>query len=74
VPNRLAVAQIADRLAVLLDVGDDVELRMILEERLAIRVRPGRIEFAKLAAERKKFLGFRSSKGFCATPILLNYG
>ena len=73
-PDGLAGTKIADRLAVFDDVGDDVDFRKLLVKRLAIRVRPGRIEFAKLAAERKKFLGFRSSKGFCATPILLNYG
>src|SRR5208337_1114940 len=48
---RLAVAQIPDRLAVLDDVGNDVELRMLLDERLAIWVRARRIELAEPSAE-----------------------
>ena len=50
-PHRLAVAEIADRLAVLDHVGDDVELRMLLVERLAIGIWPGRIELAEIPAE-----------------------
>src|SRR5262245_35982645 len=53
-PDGFAGAKIADWLAVLDDVGDNVDLWKLLVERLAIRIRPGRIEFAKLAAERKK--------------------
>ena len=51
VPHRLAVAEIADRLAVLDHVGDDVELRMLLEKWLAIGIGPGRIELAEVLAE-----------------------
>jgi hypothetical protein len=51
VPDRLAVAQAADRHAVFLDVGDDVHLRMIGEERPAQRVGAGRVELAEVAAE-----------------------
>ena len=50
-PDRLAIAEIADRLAVLDDVGDDVELRVLLEERLAVGVGPGRIELSEISAE-----------------------
>ena len=50
-PDRLAVAEIADRLAVLDHVGDDVEFRMLLVERLAVGVRPRRIELAEIFAE-----------------------
>ena len=53
-PDGLAGAKIADRLAVLDDVGNDVDFGELLVERLAIRVRPRRIEFAKLPAESKK--------------------
>ena len=50
-PDRLAVAKIADRLAVLDHVGDDVEFRMRLVERLAVGVRPRRIELSEVPAE-----------------------
>ncbi len=50
-PHGLAVAEIADRLAVLDDVGDHVELRVLLVERLAVGVRSGRIELAEIPAE-----------------------
>ena len=50
-PDRLAVAEIADRLAVLDHIGDDVELGMLLVERLAVGVRPWRIELAEIPAE-----------------------
>src|SRR5580704_17519301 len=50
-PDRLAVAKIAHRPAVLDHVGDDVEFRMRLVERFAVGVRPRRIELSELLAE-----------------------
>src|SRR5215472_8691078 len=50
-PYRLTSAEIADRLTVLDDVGDDVYFRKLRVERLPIRVRSGWIELAKLSAE-----------------------
>ena len=54
VPDRLAVAQPADRHAVLLDVGDHVHLGMVGKERAPQRVRPRRVELAEVAAEREQ--------------------
>jgi hypothetical protein len=51
VPDRLAVAQAADRHAAFLDVGDHVHFRMVGEERPAERIGSGRIELAEIAAE-----------------------
>ena len=50
-PNRLAVAQISDRLAAFHHIGDDVELGVFLVERLAVRVWSRRVEFAEVLAE-----------------------
>jgi hypothetical protein len=49
-----AVAQPADGHAVVLDVGDDIHLGMLGEERLAIRVGPRRVELAEVPAEREE--------------------
>ena len=51
VPDRFAVAEAADRRAVDLDVGDDVQLGMLGEERLAVGIRSGRIELAEMTGE-----------------------
>src|SRR5215472_19311200 len=50
-PDRLAVTEIAYRLAVLDHVGDDVEFRVRLVECFAVRVWPGRIELSEALAE-----------------------
>jgi hypothetical protein len=52
VPHGLPVAEISDRFAVFDDVGNDVELRMLLVERLSVRVRPRRIELSEVLTER----------------------
>jgi hypothetical protein len=53
-PDRFTIAETADRPAVLNHIGDDVDVRVVLVERLAIRIRPRRIELAEIAAEREK--------------------
>ena len=53
-PYGLAIAEIADRLAVFDDVGDDVDLRVLLVERLPVGVRPRRIELPEVPAEGEK--------------------
>jgi hypothetical protein len=53
-PDRLAIAEIADRLAGFHHIGDHVDLRMLLVERFAIWVGPGRIEVAEAPAERQQ--------------------
>src|SRR6516225_8274658 len=50
-PDRLAVTEIAYWLSVLDHVGDDVEFRMRLVERFAVRVLPRRIELSEVVAE-----------------------
>jgi hypothetical protein len=50
-PDRLAVAQIADRLVVLDHVGNDVDFRKFLEEGPAIRIGRRRVERAEILAE-----------------------
>src|SRR6516225_8673671 len=55
VPDRLSVSQISNWLAVLDDIGDDVEFRMLLVERLAVWVWSRRIELAEVLAERDEF-------------------
>jgi len=50
-PDRLAVAEIAHRLAVLDHVGDDVELRMRFVEGFTVGIGPGRIELSEILAE-----------------------
>src|SRR5207245_4544686 len=54
VPDRLAVAQAADRCAAHLDVGDHVHFRMLGQEGLAVGIRPRRIELAEELAEREQ--------------------
>src|SRR5262249_40270000 len=54
VPDRLAVPEISDRLAVLDHVGDYVYFRKFFEGRPAIRIWRGRVEFAKVFAECEK--------------------
>src|SRR5207244_4220126 len=46
-----AVAEVADRLAVFDDIGNDVKLRMLLVERLAVRIWAGGIELAEILAK-----------------------
>jgi hypothetical protein len=53
-PHGLAIAEISDRLAVFDDVGDDVDLRVQLVERLPVGVRPRRIKLSKVPAEGEK--------------------
>src|SRR5260221_13092675 len=53
-PARLPVAKTADRLAVLDHIGNHVDFRIGLVERLAIGIGPGRIEFAEASAEGEK--------------------
>src|SRR5262249_39297849 len=50
-PDRLAITQISDWLAVLDHVGDDVEFRMRLVEWFAVGVWSGRIELSEVLAE-----------------------
>jgi hypothetical protein len=45
-------SKIADRLAVLDDVGDDVEFRMLLVEWFSVGIGPRGVEVAKIFAER----------------------
>ena len=52
VPHRLAVAEAADRLAVHLDVGDDVDLRHALDEAAAVLLDRRPVEVAEPPAER----------------------
>src|SRR5436305_1030509 len=53
-PDSFAITKIADRLAVLNDIGDDIEFRMLSVERTAIGIGPWRIQLAKVSAERDK--------------------
>src|SRR5277367_1058826 len=53
-PNGFAVAEIADRLAVLDHVGNDVEFGMFLIEGLAVRIWARRIELTEIPAEGDK--------------------
>ena len=50
-PNRLAIAEAADRLAVFDDIGDDVEFRHALDEPASGFLDGSKIEFAEAAAE-----------------------
>src|SRR4029077_17192162 len=50
-PHGFAVAEIAHRLSVLDHVGDDVEFRIRLVERLDVRIRSGPRELAEVSAE-----------------------
>ena len=50
-PDRLAITEIPDRLAALDDVGDDVDFRKFLDERLAIGIGSRRVELAEMSAE-----------------------
>ena len=56
VPHRFAVAEAADRLAVHLDVGDDVDLRQPLDEAAAGLLDRRPVEIAEAAAERDQVL------------------
>src|SRR5215470_562999 len=51
VPDRLPVAEIADRLAFDLHVGDHVDLGELAQKWRAVRVRPGRIQLAEAPTE-----------------------
>ena len=53
-PHSLAVAQISHRLTVFDDIRDDVQLGVVFEEWLAIRIRTWWVEFAKILAESDK--------------------
>ncbi len=55
-PHRFAVAEAADRLAVHLDVGDDVDLRHPLDEAAAVLLDWGPVEVTEPAAERDQLL------------------
>src|SRR5438477_6761407 len=52
VPDRFAVAEIADRFVVVDHVRNHVEFGVLLEKRLAVWIWSGRIEFSKVLAER----------------------
>ena len=56
VPDRFAVAEAADRLAVHLDVGDDVDLRQALDEAAAGLLDRRPVEIAEAAAEGDQLL------------------
>ena len=56
VPHRFAVAEAADRRAVHLDIGDDVDLRQALDETAAGLLDRGPVEIAKAAAEGDQLL------------------
>ncbi len=51
VPDGFACAEISPRHAALDDVGDDIELRILLVERLAVGIRTRRIELSERATE-----------------------
>src|SRR5881392_2619241 len=50
-PDRLAIAETSDRDPAFLDVRDDVHLRVLRQERLAVGVGPRRIELSEELAE-----------------------
>ncbi len=68
VPHRFAVAQAADRLAVHLDVGDDVDLRQAFDETAAVLLDRRPVEIAEAAAERDQILVARATDRGSAPP------
>ena len=51
-PHSFTIAEITDWFAFLDDVRNDVELRVLLEKRLAVWIWPGWIELTKVLAKR----------------------